>query len=156
MRKIKLRTHKKIRFSTKLSTVIVCIVLFTYFFLNYASNKVFPVIMKQAQIDCKKMAIVIIINSLNDEVLSILDDNMYNVIQNNDGEIQTIDFNPSIVNKFLSETTNIVSNNLKNLEQGNIEEISFDRAALASGLSSNMADYFLPEEAVFVGWKEDK
>ena len=38
----------------------------------------------------------------------------------------------------------------------NIEDISFDRAVMASGLSSNMADYFSPEEAVFVGWKVDK
>ena len=36
----------------------------------------------------------------------------------------------------------------------NIEDIPFDRAVMASGLSSNMADYFSPEEAVFVGWKE--
>ena len=36
----------------------------------------------------------------------------------------------------------------------NIEDISFDRAVMASGISSNMADYFSPEEAVFVGWKE--
>ena len=36
----------------------------------------------------------------------------------------------------------------------NIEDIPFDRAVMASGLSSNMDDYFSPEEAVFVGWKE--
>ncbi len=36
----------------------------------------------------------------------------------------------------------------------NIEDIPFDRAVMASGLSSNMADYFSPDEAVFIGWKE--
>ena len=50
---------------------------------------------------------------------------MYNVIQNKDGEIQTIDFNPVIVNKFLSSTTSIVSNNLKKIEKGKINDISF-------------------------------
>ena len=34
----------------------------------------------------------------------------------------------------------------------NIEDIPFDRAVMASGLGSNTADYFSPEEAVFVGW----
>ena len=43
---------------------------------------------------------------------------------------------------------------LQNLS--NLEDISFDRAVMASGLSSNMADYFKPEEAVFIGWKEDE
>lgn len=38
----------------------------------------------------------------------------------------------------------------------NIEDISFDRAVMASGLSSNMADYFTRDEAVFIGWKENK
>ena len=71
------------------------------------------------------MAIVTIKNSLNDDVLKILDDDMYNVIQNKDGEIQTIDFNPVIVNKFLSSTTSIVSNNLKKIEKGKINDISF-------------------------------
>lgn len=125
MKKIRLRSHKSIKASTKISTIIVLIIILTYFFIDFCGEKVLPVIMTQAQTDCKKMAILIIKNSLNDDVLSILDDNMYEVIQNNNGEIQTIDFNPKIVNKFLSSTTNVVSNNLKNLEQGNIEEISF-------------------------------
>ena len=34
----------------------------------------------------------------------------------------------------------------------NTEEITFHQAAMAAGLSSNMADYFSPEEAVFVDW----
>jgi len=72
--------------------------------------------MKEAKIDCKKMAISVIKNSLNDEVLKTLDDNMYNIVQNNNGEIQTIDFNPIIVNRFLTKTTGVVTNNLKKLE----------------------------------------
>lgn len=34
----------------------------------------------------------------------------------------------------------------------NIEEISFQQAFMASGFSSNMDDYFKPEEAVFIGY----
>lgn len=125
MKKIRLRSHKGIKASTKISTILFLIMILTYFFIDFCGKKVLPIIMSQAEIDCKKMAILIIKNSLNDDVLSILDDNMYDVIQNNNGEIQTIDFNPKIVNKFLSSTTNVISGNLKNLEQGKIEEISF-------------------------------
>ncbi len=35
----------------------------------------------------------------------------------------------------------------------NIEEITFEQAWKASGLSSNMEDYFAEEEARFVAWK---
>lgn len=125
MKRIKLRKKRKIKISTKISTIILFVTIFTYFFISYCGNKVLPILMKQATIDCKKMAILVIKNSLNDEVLSTLDDKMYNVIQNNDGEIQTIDFNPIVVNRFLTKTTYVVSNNLKKLEKGKVKDISF-------------------------------
>ena len=123
MKRVHLRSHKKIKMSTKISVTIILIS--TCLLINYSGKKFLPVIMNQAKIDCKKMAIVTIKNSLNDDILKILDDDMYNVIQNKDGEIQTIDFNPVIVNKFLSSTTSIVSDNLKKLEKGEINDISF-------------------------------
>lgn len=143
MKKIRLRSHKKIKTSTKISTIIILVLIFTYIFINYCSKKVFPMIMSQAQTDCKKMAIVMIKNSLNEEVLNTLDANMYNIVQNKNGEVQTIDFNPIIVNKFLSKTTNIVSNNLKKLEKGEIEDISFideeyDKKKLKNGIISEV------------------
>ncbi|MBQ9024119.1 MAG: sporulation protein YunB [Bacilli bacterium] len=128
MKKIKLKQRKQMKISTKISTIIVFVIIITYIFINYCGNKVLPIIMKEAQIDSKKMAIVIIKNSLNDEVLSTLDDDMYTVIQNKNGEIQTIDFNPIIVNKFLSKTTNVVSENLKKLEKGKIDDLTFINA----------------------------
>lgn len=125
MKRVHLRSHKKMKISTKIFITIILILISTCSLINYSGKKFLPVIMNQAKIDCKKMAIVTIKNSLNDDVLKILDDDMYNVIQNKDGEIQTIDFNPVIVNKFLSSTTSIVSNNLKKIEKGKINDISF-------------------------------
>lgn len=126
MRKVKLKSRKKIKLSTKITIVIVLIFICIYIFLNYCGNRVFPVIMKQARIDCKKMAIAIIKNSLNDDVLNTLkEDELFYIVKNNNGEVQTIDFNPVVVNKFLRETTTIVSNNLKKIESGDISNISF-------------------------------
>ena len=125
MKKIRLKQKKKIKPSTIISTIIFLVSIFTYLFINYCGKNVLPVLMKKAVIDSKKMAILIIKNSLNDDVLSTLDDEMYTIIKNNNGEIQTIDFNSKIVNKFLTKTTSIVSNNLKSLEKGNIDDISF-------------------------------
>lgn len=126
MKKVKLKSKKKVKKSTKITIVIIFLFLFIYLFLDYCGKKVFPVIMKQAQIDCKKMAINIMKNSLTDDVLNILDeDELFYIVQNKNGEVQTIDFNPITVNKFLSETTSIVSENLKNLESGQVSDISF-------------------------------
>ena len=59
--------------------------------------------------------------------------------------------------KYRLEITGRMNNAAKDstfIYLSNIEDIPFDRAVMASGLSSNMADYFSLEEAVFVGWKE--
>jgi hypothetical protein len=59
--------------------------------------------------------------------------------------------------KYRLEITGRMNNAAKDstfIYLSNIEDIPFDRAVMASGLSSNMADYFSPEEAVFVGWSE--
>lgn len=125
MKKIKLRRRRKIKISTKISIIILFLILCTYFVIDYAGTKVLPVIMNQAKIDSKKMAILMVKNSLNDDILNILEDDMYEIVQNNNGEIQTIDFNPVTVNKFLSKTTSVVSENLKKLEKGQIDDISF-------------------------------
>ena len=125
MKKIRLKSHKKIKVSTKISTVFLFLFIATYLFINFCGKKVLPVIMRQALVDSKKMALLMIKNSLNDDVLDILDGSMYEIVQNKNGEIQTIDFNPKIVNKFLTKTTSVVNENLKKIEKGNINDISF-------------------------------
>lgn len=126
MKKIRLRSHKRMKITTKISITILFIIIGVILFLNYCGNKIIPIIMQQAKIDCKKMAITIIKNSVNDDVLNVLnEDDMFYVIQNSTGEIQTIDFNPVIVNKVLAKTTSIVSENLKKIETGNIDDITF-------------------------------
>lgn len=125
MRKIRLKSHKKIKKSTKISIVILLIIIFSYLFIRCCGNKFLPVIMNQAKVDCKKMALVVIKNSLNDETLKTLEGELYNIVQNSSGEIQTIDFNPVKVNKFLDQVTDIIAENLRKLETGQINDISF-------------------------------
>ena len=125
MKKFKSKRRHKMKISTKISIIIILLFITIYIIIYYFGNKVMPLLMAQAQIDAKKMAILIIKNSINEEVLNTLDGDLYTVIQNNNGEIQTIDFNTVMVNKFLSKTSSIVSENLMNLEKGNIDDISF-------------------------------
>ena len=101
----------------------ICTILLSLF-LTGCSGKESKITLNSSQPEC-------ILSNNNNIVLesytneSVLDDEMYNVIQNKNGEIQTIDFNPVIVNRFLSKTTSIVSDNLRKLEKGEIDDISF-------------------------------
>ncbi len=126
MKKIRLKSKRKIKIQTKICITVLSIIICVYSFLDYSGKKIFPVLMQEAQIDCKKMAILVIKNSITDDVLNVLEeDELFNVIQNKNGEVQTIDFNPVIVNKFLAKMTDIVSNNLKKIETGEVDNISF-------------------------------
>ena len=58
--------------------------------------------MKYATVDAKKMALLIIENSVNDKVINTLnEEDIFEVSKNKDGEVSDIDFNPVVVNKVL-------------------------------------------------------
>lgn len=82
--------------------------------------------MQFAKIDTEKMAVAIMSNSINDDILNTLSrEDIFNITKNNDGEVSSVDFNPVVVNKVLLMTSSAVSNNLKNIEKGNIKNLTF-------------------------------
>lgn len=126
MRKVRLKKRKKINLKNKISILILLIIMCIILFLYYVNKKILPTLMQHAGIDTEKMAITIISNSINDDVLNTLNsENIFNIIKNNEGEVSSVDFNPVIVNKVVLLTSSAVSNNLKNIEKGNIKDLTF-------------------------------
>lgn len=126
MKKIKLKKIKKKNASNIICYIIIFIIIFTILFLNYINKILFPTLMEYAKQDAKKFALTIMEHSVDDRVLSILkEEEIFTISKNKDGEISDIDFNPIIINKVLNTTTKIVSDNLKNIEKGNIDNITY-------------------------------
>lgn len=126
MKKFKLKKVRKIKISTKISILILILIVCVYFLITYINKNVYPVLMNYAKADAKKMALLIMDNSVNEEILNALkEEDIFSVSKNKTGEVSDIDFNPVIVNKVLSITTSTVKKNLENLERGNIENITF-------------------------------
>lgn len=144
MKKIKLKKVKKIKISTKITLIIISLFFSIYCLISIINKNVYPILMKYATVDAKKMALLIIENSVNDKVINTLnEEDIFEVSKNKDGEVSDIDFNPVVVNKVLSLTTNIVSNNLKKLEKGKIDNISFidnsyNKSNLKNGVISKL------------------
>ncbi len=124
MRRIKLKKRKKF---DKLNTIIIVIIflfLSIIMALIYINSKVAPILLDFAELETSKLANLVINRAVTKQVANGIDiESLFSTIKNNDGEIQTIDFNPTIVNKVLNMTTNIVHTSLKAIEQGNIEMI---------------------------------
>lgn len=126
MKRIKLKKIKKIKVSTKITILIILISFCVIFLLNYINKVMYPILMKYATTDAKKMALAVLENSVDDEILNTLKkEEIFSVSENKNGEVSNIDFNPVVVNKVLSLTTNIVSTNFKKIEKGKIEGLTF-------------------------------
>ncbi len=153
MKKIKLKKIKKINKINLLIITIILILFTTLLTFYYINKKVSPILLNFAEIETVKLANLIINRAITKQIANEIDlDKLFNTIQNNEGEIQAIDFNATIVNRVLSTTTNIVHMYLKAIEQGNIDLIEipddvlieYDKEKLRKGII-----YEIPIGAVF-------
>lgn len=126
--KIKKRIHlkKKCKFK-KINFFIITIILViigVFISINKISKHITPLILETAELEIGKFS-TIVINKAIAQVLEdkINTDDLFDTVINNNGEIQTIDFNPIIVNQVLNVATTVVQNNLKLLEEGNLDNI---------------------------------
>ena len=121
MKRLKLKGKSKFKLKDKIILLFIFLIIFVILFLKYSNKKILPTLMEYAQMETKKMALEIMSNSIDEEILNILDkEDIFSITKNKDSEISSIDFNPVVVNKVLARTSNIVSNNLKNIEKGKV------------------------------------
>ncbi|MFA5410206.1 MAG: sporulation protein YunB, partial [Bacilli bacterium] len=120
MKRIKLKKRRKF---DKINTIIIVIILLLLsitLFLGYLNSKLSPILLEFAELETAKLANLVINRAVTKQITNDINiDKLFSMVQNNNGEIQTIDFNPTIVNKVLNMTTNAVHTSLKAIEQGN-------------------------------------
>lgn len=103
---------------------IIGLMLAIIFVFKFIDKKVSPVLLNYAELEARKVASVVINSAINKEVSKSINlDDLFIISKDSNGEINTIDFNPIEVNQILANTTEIIQNNLKNLEDGNIEDL---------------------------------
>lgn len=128
-----LKLYKK-RKNSKLGLITILIFLslsVSFFFIIYLSKKINPIFMSYAESETRKLMTLVINKSLTKE-LTLKDeiDNIYHITKSNNEDIQIIDFNSKEVTKFLNNITNLIQNNLKAIEEGNIDLIDLEENTL--------------------------
>lgn len=99
-----------------MTIIIVLTILIMYFY----SNELSPLLMKYAKIESKKIAIDIISNGVSDEVTKVLNENdIFYTEKDNNGNVETIDYNSKVVNEILSVTSKRVLKNFEKVENEN-------------------------------------
>ena len=120
MRKMKLK--RKLKISNIITLLIILLIVSTMIVFKIFNNKLKPLFLKIANSESKKLATLIINDSVDKQLTSNLTfDNLFNITKDNNGNITSIDLNSIIVNKVLTTTTNRTILNLKYIEEGKIE-----------------------------------
>ena len=131
---------RKVFHSKKIKITIFTIIFLmfsTVLFLKVISNKTKDIFIHIAEEETKRLASIVVSNSVTKNVLKYLDTNtIFIITRGENNRIQTVDLDTEIVNKILLESAKIVSKNLTYLQKGMLEKNhEFIRYILPKGSS---------------------
>lgn len=99
--------------------IFINLFVFCILFLYILSKRAMPVIMSYAQVRTKRIGIEILRNVGIQEVnKKVNESSLYTIEKNNNGEIESIDFNTSVLNETLGIVAIEARKKLKSLEEG--------------------------------------
>lgn len=145
MRKVKLR--KKIKIRNKITIIIILLLISILVVFKIFNRFAKPIFMTYAKSETKKLATLIINNAVSKQVSENLTvDNLFNITNDKNGNITSINFNSVIVNKVLTTTTSSVELNLRYIQNGQVDLleipndvlISYDKEKLKKGIVYEM------------------
>lgn len=154
----RIRVKKKIYIGRLLTShkIIVTIILFLIvlcFSFKWIHKKAFPLFSTFGEMETTKLANIIINKAISKQLVENASiEDMFIITRDSNDEIKTIDFNPVIVNKFLSTTTSSIQLSLKSIEEGNVDFlelpddvlIDYDKEKLKRGII-----YEIPSGVIF-------
>ncbi len=136
----KFKTKRKVLLKKKdlLIGSFLLIVILVYIFLRVLGDIINPIILKYSEREVKRFATNVVTSAINDDVINELDiDDLFTVIKNDQEEIQTIDFNPQIVNSVLQKSIEAVQHKINDIDDGNLDNLS---------LPSSLDNIYLDQE----------
>lgn len=123
--KNKVRSYKN-----KIKIIMLFVFLFSFLFLYILNKIAMPVILEYANIETKRMSIEVLRGvGLNEVNMLLKDKELFVMNKNNEGEIESIDFDTILINETLLVIAKNVRKRLKEVEKGeNLpDEVYFDR-----------------------------
>ncbi len=129
------KQKKKFALMKKSNIIILLVILIMMGVISlfyYSDKKITPVIMEYAKNQAGRIATLVINQAITSEIADKINlDDLFINSKDNNGNIVSIDFNPIAVNKMLSMVTSSVEEYLRNLEDGNVEELGLSNSVLS-------------------------
>lgn len=141
-----MKSHKLI-----LAFFLFLIVLF--FSFKWIHKKAYPTLEKFAELETSKLASIIVNKAISKQMVENASiENMFIITRGNNDEIKAVDFNPVVVNKFLSTTTTSIQLSLKQIEEGNVDLLELPDDVLVKYDKENLKKgiiYEIPTGIIF-------
>lgn len=111
--------------------IITLTIIMSIIFINYYSQKAYPIIKSYAEAETKKLTILIINKAVTKQAYNMDTEDIFNITYNKDGEITFIDFNTKSTSKILSTMTSLIELNLRAVEEGRIDMLELPDNSLS-------------------------
>lgn len=133
MSRLKLKKRKKRSVLTTVVIIFILILISSFLFINFFSKKASPILFSYAESETRKLTTLIINKAVTKQIASNMEvDDLFDIVKNNDNEIQLVTFNSINVTKMLNAITSLVQLNLKAIEEGNIDLLELPEDTLSS------------------------
>lgn len=99
--------------------LLISVIIATTILLNILNKRAIPVLANYMEVQTKRMGIEVLRNTGSEELNKLLKNNKYyEIVKNNDGEIESINFDTTILNEALIIVSKNVRKKLNELEEG--------------------------------------
>lgn len=137
---------KKILFS------LLLVFILSNIFLFILNVKVMPILIKEANVEAKKSAIEVLRNTGLNKINDVLNrKDVYTIVKQDDGQIESIDFNIPVLNEVLIIVAQEVRNKLKEEEEKNNKMVY--HIPLSAALNNNLFYSVGPKVPIKVKYK---
>lgn len=104
--------------------ILISVFLGSFFLMQLLSYKINPILYRYVNLEVERITSNIIDNVVNETLANNLDEELFYINENSNGEIEMIDYNTKEVNKLLAEVSNNIQNKLIDLEEGKLDDFS--------------------------------
>ena len=148
MKRMKLKRKNKYKKINIIIITIILLIISVIYLLNFFSKKAIPIFLDYSEVEVKRIASLIVNNSLINEVgTKVVFDDLFVVKEDKEGNIVSMDINSAKVNNILVEASNVLEKNFKYLGEGNIDKLKVDNLNINSKKKGVI--YELPSGIVF-------
>lgn len=117
--------RKKIKVINKIILIVILLSISILYIFKIFSDKALPQLIEYSEIETTKIVSSIISNTVVEEISNNIDmESLFITTKDSSGNIKSIDFNSSEVNKILSKASKTVEQNLKYLSSGNVDKLN--------------------------------